>query len=306
MRFLKLCFFCLILLVTALFVKFPFVANSANIKAWLDVVHLPLFFVFTLLVFGIVSKIRRFSRRKALGITLAGMFFFAFASEWLQGLTGRDASMSDAVNNLFGIGVAISLIFACWKKSLWWAVVCLLFLGFGSWISLTPVGDAMNAQRLQAERLPIIGDFEDDWEVLLWKPQGDVGGMETTTRRDDAWASKGTHSLRIDTFGAEWAGVFLLADPSDWSGYQELLFDCMEKGPKRVLGLRLDVKDGRRFTSEVSIESGENQCAVNFSNLRDSEGNPPLETLSTVVRLVLHGAEVGHKGTIFLDNVRLR
>jgi hypothetical protein len=40
--------------------------------------------------------------------------------------------------------------------------------------------------------------------------------------------------------------------------------------------------------------------------IKPQSGNSPAETLSHVVRLVLHGGEIGHKGTIFLDNVRLK
>ncbi len=176
------------------------------------------------------------------------------ATEQLQQLAGRSASLLDFFQDVIGVSLA-----GCW----WWArhalrsrrrrwqlvpvsLLSLVLLALASqplWRLPVVVPEVHAAQ----QRFPLLEDFERPGALLLWN---DTGGAELARV---AVAGRG-HVAQITAHDdARWPGISSRALPWDWTGHETLRFSCRLVGASPdSLGASLYLLDraGRRDSQQ--------------------------------------------------------
>ncbi len=297
-------------LASSLFIPAPLRVNSAFVKALIDLVHLPLFAAITLCFFILAHNMFGLTRARAFLVTVVMAVAFAGGSELLQGLLGRDPSWGDFANNLSAMVIALTGIRMgiAWESGERWKRWGMAFggaLALGVTLAMISPVRAATAVRRQGLRFPVLGEFEEDWELLLWRAQGELKGRQTTVARSSEHAASGTHSLELRMAAAPWAGVHLLSSNSDWSRFSALRLEVFNPGEAFELGIRLDTDDGGRFSGILALGRGTNACVLPLNQLQSSTSATAKDSLHRVARLVLHGGAASVARTLFLDDVRL-
>ncbi len=278
-----------------LYIPYPFHPTSPIARSLLNVLHLPFFIAVTLCLLGLLRWILRIPFPAALWWAGGASVLVAGGSELLQPSFGRDVSWIDFINNLSGTAIAIAGVALIRRKTMPRAICVVAATGIGLVVAAAEPARIAEALRFQHERLPVLGDFEHDWERQLWRAQGMPKGKASIVGEH---ATSGSAALRIDS-RSEWGGVNLVSDGLDWSGFEKLRFDLFNDGDPFELGVRIDHSDGLQFSGAIPLKKGGNDCRVPFSAFGETV------EFDSVVRLVLHTGKSATRRTFFLDNVRV-
>ena len=304
----------ILLLSIPLLVPLPFAPSTPFGMALLDALHFPLFAVLTALGYAFVRVATRRPPGPALTITVSLAVIAAILSELGQSLFDRTSSWRDFGFDLLGIATAataIALVLRPGRPPGARAVAgSLALLTFSLTVASLPAWRAAKAQAEQAQAFPVLGSFEESWEMLFWHPQGnpDVGQVTVSRQRQPvAHSGQGGDALRIEADSASWAGVHLLiARPISWSGHQALHFDLFNPAEDDFeLGIRVDDREGRRFTGAARIKPGANRCRVPLAELANRERSLGDSAGLAPTQLTFHLDPLPSTRTFYLDNVQL-
>jgi len=235
------------------------------------------------------------------------VLLLAIGTELAQLGSGRTASWIDFGFDCIGIAVGAVTILLLRNKKL--SLKTAVMIG-GLWLAglsvvMIPVVIAASAPSKFRRNFPVLGNFEDAWELKLWRPQGE--GSPATLTRVQSHVTKGEYALKVESNGSTWAGTYLkMPSGTSWANHDALEFDLYNQGEPFELGIRIDTSDGDRFTSSIQIVNGANSCTTRFSELKHgdtekSNGN----RLTTVDRLVLHFGSSPSEVSIIIDRVEL-
>ncbi len=275
-----------------------------------DTLHFPFFIVLLALIYAALLRIRSNPRKRALLQAIVLTSAIGGASEWAQTLTSRTASGQDLLMNLLGVACGSATIAGGWLRGsrrsfLWLIPVVAIWVG-STFLVTRPAIRALKAERHQAGAFPRLGDFEDEWETVVWTPQGDDGAGPTRATFSNAHPTHGRQSLKIDIHGSNWAGVRLLIGKRlPWPESRSLRFDVYNPGDEFELGIRVDGFEGGRFTGKVAIAPGLNQCRIPPDELAD-RGRELTRPASFAARIIVfHLGESPSTRSFYLDNVKV-
>ena len=277
----------------------------------LDALHFPVFAAVGLVVhWALPQRHRPLLPHSLFSAGLAALF--ALLIELVQPLFGRTASLTDLVNGLLGIATGVGGVLV-WRLPVrgTWRVVFLWASAGCALSAFFPVFAGAHAALWRQARFPILGDFESDTELRLWRAQGgaEQGGRPTAVRRTDAWATRGKWSLQVQLGEGGWPGVNYAAGDSNWAGHKALRLSVLNPGPPFELCVRID-DDGdcsrqrQRFGRTVSLVKGVNELRILTEEIRSAPAERELDLASIRrVVLVVVGAAAGR--TFMLDSVTL-
>lgn len=208
---------------------FPFPMTGRYWNTVFDLAHAPAFFLIFLLVAGFLDPASiGFSgtSRALLHLTpwrlllISGLLFFGGVTcEIAQKFVDRHPSIDDIIANSFGLMAGTLYCLSLRARHRWYHLagipLATLILIYPS---ITHVQGLVECVR-QRQEFPLLASFERSLELSAWTPHG------ATVTRDMAWASMGSQSMRIESFGDGQPGAVMVWPVPDWSDYSTLKFD---------------------------------------------------------------------------------
>lgn len=248
-------------------------------KALNNAFHLPWFFAVTL---GLRVWIGAWPR------ALMAACALSLASEGVQYLTGREASITDLLRNAAGTATAWLLwqITVTSLRSRRWFYGSLAVLITTA--TLSPLAAALASKQYMDSRFPLLLDMSD--------PRGHAHARATSR------ASASPDGLQLAIDGSPWPGVHISDPIADWSGYRTLNIDVtLDSGTPIDLfvGLLLKPGDGITDFNITGLEPGRQQVAFALEALLP-QGDAPVHD----VFLYTTGAYTGRRLTfhsVWLD-----
>jgi hypothetical protein len=142
-------------------------------------------------------------------------------SEWLQSLTGGDASLEDILRDIAGGLLTLS-----------WFIPSVKILPRGArhtarvlsasflLVACLPLTAALSDEAIARSRFPVLSDFETPFERSRWEGSARFSVDSSVARHEEA-------SLRVDMYPSLYSGVALVYFPRNWKGYRFLVFDVL-------------------------------------------------------------------------------
>jgi hypothetical protein len=160
---------------------------------------------------------------------------------------------------------------------------------------------------------PVLGAFESEIELRLWRAQGGRAEAPTTVRLADSPAARaGFRSLEVragERSGGAGPGVQYLAGGANWEPYRELAAELYNPGGPLALSLRIDddgdcFDPGSRFQRHVVVEHGWTTLRIPTAEIRDGPVARVLD-LRSIRRMILFTSAGEGPRVFYLDDVRL-
>ena len=287
------------------FFPFDFGGYDLPMQRTLDGGHILAFALFAYLVY---SQLRR---RVAAPLVLTALICFPLvgAVELLQPFTGRSSTWLDFWNSSAGIALTLGAIYLyrTARYKLLWAhgLLSLLLVG----VAFHPAFQAWHGEWWRAEAFPLLGDFEEQVELQIWRPRGEGPSGVTRVELRPEHASTGRQSLRVDTVSGDWSGVYYVGGLNSWRGYRRLRFDIFNPGDPFQLECRID--DDRpqpayteRFTRYFSVAPGWNHFTIPLEQVENAPTVGKLN-LGAIEKMLLVTEREDPPRTFYLDNVGL-
>lgn len=208
-----------------------------------DRYHIGLFLILTVLLY------RHGPLRGRPWLVIGVCVTLGAATEVLQILAGRSATLWDWYQDVLGVGFGASWIW--WRRTGRRAgpvVAVAILLGLVAW-PLRHLPVVVPESRAAEARFPLLDDFERPNALALWGGH-EGGSIELATAGD-----RGQVLLMTSDGDTRWPGVASRALPWNWSGQETLLVDCRLREPSpRAMKLYVWVEDrGGRFDSDYIL-----------------------------------------------------
>jgi hypothetical protein len=297
----------LLVLLTTPFLPLTAERDFALWNALSNACHLPLLCAVTLALYAVLD---RASPRKRLFAAAAAAWTLATGIELLQPLASRSASVTDLALGTLGIAVAAGGIQA-WRgrRAGLRAAHAALTVG-ACLLVLSPSWSEWRGVRWRAEHFPLLGEFESDVELRLWRPQESRSRAPTRIALSNRHVESGRRSLRVRTGGSGWPGVSYEAGDMDWRPYRELAFAVYNPGPPFRLFVRIDddgdtTDEESRYTRGLEVASGWNRFRLPTAEIRDGPERRALD-LRRIRRVILFVRRREPQRIFYVDHVRLQ
>lgn len=300
--------------ITGLLVPLPGLADSKLALAALDSLHFPFFFLLTLLAHHLIVRSRP---DHPLWATLAILLVFAVGSELFQGAVGRTASLSDLRNNVMGIAIAAAALkFPSPRSKPQLAALAVSIIAAMA-IALVPAAKTLQATAHRNQNFPVLGDFEDQKDLVYWVAQGKSGPSQTTIALSDRHPMRGKASLQVLASASPWAGVHHIPAPIDCSNYSHLNFTITNPGAPFDLGIRIDLESDAaadQVTDQISVATGTHQLKIPIASptsatshlSKKRKGGSEISPEFRLTRLVFHLGENPNSTEFFIDRIELQ
>ncbi len=194
-----------------------------------DIAHSPIFGGITiaiLFLWQMLSRLDTFGRDWIGRMVLVGLcvFILGVLVEFAQMMTGRSASMHDAIANGLGIIAAVCLCFAVLNArehpdrrwlSLTASAIAMVMIGLALARPVRIITDIIVAR----QSFPLINSFEREMELTRWYFDDCCG------QRTDQNVTHGAYSMRIMLDRAPHPAATLIETVPDWSDVQTLELD---------------------------------------------------------------------------------
>jgi hypothetical protein len=254
----------------ALLAPLPVSWRSTWRSKLLDLGHIPLFGLFTL----VMVRVGRFGLFAAFLCATA----LAAGSELAQAMVHRSADFNDFLRGSIGSLIAVMLVFACRSpRSVQRALAATSVIILAS---VWPIADAFPKlwDAWEAYRsFPVLCDFQTRWQVTRWSRER-VAVARVMGDDGEHWTGR----MDFVPNGAGSAAVVLFPVRRDWSAYRLLCCDfSLADDASDVL---ISVRDGRRvvgpqkrFDMEESYAAGQHHVRIDLKSLARGDEFAPLD-----------------------------
>lgn len=274
----------------------------------LDTLHVPAFAGAALFIHWMLPRAWTSARRSFVAFAIA--FVVGVSVEYLQELTGRQASFDDALYSVAGAFLG-ALGIAMWPRGRWSRLIFTLYAAVVCAGIFLPAWRRFGAIAWRETQFPVLADFEETAEFRLWYEDiawDNPHGVSMTS--STFGASHGLRAARIVSNTSEGHSVIrLYLAKKDWREYRTLAFDVFNPGSEFVLSLRLDDRKDvphaeDRFYRAFPIVPGWNHLSIPIEEIaRNAQGRPlRIESMYRIV-LFLEKPRLGQ--TYYLDWIRL-
>jgi len=271
-----------------------------------NAIHFPLMAAFTLVVcclWTVGPRARPLPYRTVAVVACSTVIL----TEVIQPMVGRNASLIDLVHGLLGVAVGLVGVYA-WRKG---GRRIRLIHALATAALLVPMLHPMwlewRADRRRSELFPVLGAFEDEIELRLWRDRSPMFKWPTTLKLSSEHVSEGLRSLAVRTGDGAWPGVIYIAGGLDWEPYDALQWEIYNPADPFRLAIRIDDRRdpdrGASFNRSMTVEPGWNRFEVSTEEIRRGPETHPLD-LGRIRRLYIY-AEGNRRRLFFLDGVRL-
>ena len=229
--------------------------------------------------------------------------------EVVQPLFDRSSSFDD-----FSLGLSGACFsYALFEKKLRNRCVFLLFslilaLFGGLLLNL----DKISAYRMAKAEFPVLGNFDEDWEMHLWIVRT-YPKIEYTSEigQKNVFSGKGSLSLsfgQIKDSPQQIIGIERVAFERDWSGYTKLLLSVSVRESSKLVVRIDDIESGADYFSRYNqmfvLEKGWNNLEVELRNQQYGPKDREL-ILKNISRVVIFFSEIGNGKQVSIDSIRL-
>ena len=295
-----------LILAVLLFVGGPGYRSPRSLQAFWDLGHIGAFSLWTYLLVT-WKQVEETSPARQWATGLAFCIVAGAGSEWLQSLTGGDASLDDFLRDVVGGLLALSWIVPSVKTISRGVrrtarVLSALFL----LVACLPLAAALGDEAIARARFPVLSDFETPFELSRW--EGDARFSV-----DSATARHGKASLRVDMDTSLYSGVFLSYFPGNWKGYRFLVLDVLNPSPE-VLEITIRIHDRRheegeqryqdRSNTSHRLPAGWNEIRIGLGDVSRAPEGRTMD-LGEIRGVGLFAVKLPRPRTIYLDHVRL-
>ena len=273
--------------------------------AW-DLGHIAAFSLWSYLLVT-WKALRDTSPARQWGIALAFCLVAGTATEGIQSLLGRNASIWDLLRDMVGGAIALSW-FSPSSKALpvqvrraARTVAATLLL-----ITCIPFATAVTDEEIARLQFPVLSDFETPFETSRWD-----GSARFSV--DYSAARHGKASLRVEMDTSLYSGIALVHFPRDWRGYRTLSLEALNPSPQeidiicRIHDLRHEEGVQRyedRYNKTLHLRSGWNHFRINLEEVARAPAGRTLD-LGTIRVVGIFATRLPTPRTIFLDHIRL-
>jgi VanZ family protein len=150
------------------------------------------------------------------------------ATEGIQFLLGRDASLWDFLRDILGGGITLTW-FTPWSRTVPRRVRGIVRSLSASilLVACLPLAVALCDEGIARAQFPLLSDFETAFEEDRWH-----GNANSSV--DRSVARHGKASLRVEMDTSLYSGVSLLYFPRDWTGYRFLRLDVFNPSSEEI------------------------------------------------------------------------
>jgi len=295
-----------VILVVLLFVGGPGYRSPRSLQAFWDLGHIGAFSLWTFLLVT-WKRVEETSPAHQWATGLAFCIVAGAGSEFIQSLTGGDASLDDFLRDIVG-GLLTLSWFAPSVKALPREVrrtarsMSALFL----FVACLPLATALGDEALARARFPVLSDFETPFERSRW--EGDARYAP-----DSSIARSGKASLKVDMDTSLYSGVALVYFPKNWKGHRFLVLDVYNPSPD-VLEITCRIHDRRheegeqryqdRFNRIFRLPLGWNEIRIDLGDVAKAPAGRTMD-LGEIRVVGLFAMKLPQPRTMYLDNVRL-
>jgi hypothetical protein len=289
------------------FAPIRFESNALFYIHLMDASHLPAFFALTLFAHAFWPWETTPCRRRlfAAGAVAA----VSGAIEIVQPLTGRTMGLTDFINGMMGILIALAFLAA---RRTHFRLLLIPIAAACVMTAFLPAWHESAGMRWRAANFPLLADFETDHELRLWVGTGlgNVRNDGAALDRIRQHAARGEWSLRVvTTTSSPWPGVRLLNGGQNWLGKKALAFEVWNDGPAFTLSIRIDddfphQQYHDRYNDSFEILPGANHISIPTADIATKPKNRPLN-LAAIERTILYVNAPSTEHTFFIDHMRL-
>lgn len=297
---------------------FPFPMSGRHWNAIFDLAHAPAFFLLFLLVAGALDPasvglsvnrpaILQLPPRRL--ILLSGILFLGgVACEIAQQFVHRHPSVGDIIANSFGLLAGI--LFCLSRQS-----VTSVFRATGLILTIlviilpgiAPMRELVECLH-QRREFPLLASFERSRELSAWIAHG------ARYRISHDWASHGSSSLQIESFGAHDPGALMVWPLPDWTQYSSLEFTVFNPDHTAVV-LGVTISDNVHSINmwepsdrfNWNLELGPNEVKVVSIDLEDVVVAPASRRMdmTRISNLNIYLQNPSANATFYVDGVQL-
>lgn len=275
-------------------------------KRLADLFHIPLFGGLALALIALAVRDGR-TIRAVLLPTLGGTALLAIVIEVVQPLTGRSASLEDALNGLAGILLAgLAALLHERRAGLlpWMTALSLTILAFVA--AGLPLVRAVSLHRARTHALPRIASFEEPWEAHFFEPSEP---NKSELALVPAPGRSGT-ALRFAAIPGAYRGVAYRAQGLSLEGWSSLVFAVyLEGASEGGINVRIDDDEDcrehdNRFNKTIPVKPGWNEVRIEVDEVRAGPQNRTLN-VTAIDRIVFFLTPDDDAPGLILDDIRL-
>jgi hypothetical protein len=300
----------LLVFIGAFFVPLEFPVDAQFWRTVMDVAHLPLFALITVICYAFVSH-RDMPHERKCKYAFVGAALISIAIELAQPSFGRTRSDLDQIYGICGALCGALLLFM-WprrgEKQVLGSMI-LLFLVF-VFATSAPAMKKYSILNWRSQQFPMLGSFEDSTDYLLWRPNYYSYTGDGTYRWATNYVSQGEFAIVVDAKTGGWPGVDYDAGEQDWSGFQTLAFELYNPADSFVLLMRIEDDGdcsayGKRFDLELDMNTGWNEISISTAEIAAGPRERELN-LKAIRRIVIFISGDDAPRRFHLDNIRLK
>lgn len=233
-----------ILLVMVVFSPAP--GTTRWIRTLHNSAHAPIFgciAVLMLMILRTQPRIRSLAAPAQYLISFTASIVLGVATEIVQGFTGRDASLDDAIHDVLGAASFLALFYVFDPRSQGrsprtraaaFSIACALLAFVAS-----PIVRSAVEYRRRDQSFPVLADFSRDFDRYFIGHRATF--LEHASLPAELAARGGERALRVIFLDDPYPGIKFMETPGDWTGYSTLSFDVTNSTATQLeLVVRID------------------------------------------------------------------
>lgn len=274
-----------------------------------NAMHGPWFATVTALVWVLLFRPISVSLGKGMAVFLlaVSVLFLAIATEYVQVLTGRQASLRDIMLDMGGAAATAAAIFSRERhrrgNMMQATIVALVGTTCFLW-SISPVLIAAATNAHRDRMVPHLVGFESRLDYAILRTNSEVQVVSAPPTWD---AYEGRSVLKVQFAQTQWPGITLQETISDWSRYSVLVLDVfseMDRMTRLSVSVRPNDPLGNgtlNFFQVLRLKPGANEIRLSIDSLL-----PDRDTRIWEVQDVLVYTDRSHAGqVVYIGQVAL-
>jgi VanZ family protein len=229
------------------------------------------------------------------------------ATEGIQFLLGRDASLEDLFRDVLGGGITLTWFTPSSRtvprgvRGMARSLSASILL-----VACLPLAVALCDEGIARAQFPLLSDFETPFEEDRWH-------RFARSSVDSSVARHGKVSLRVEMDTSLYSGVSFVYFPRNWAGYRFLRLDVFNPSPKEI-GITCRIHDRRheggeqryedRFNKRIYLRQGWNDLRIDLGEVVRAPVGRTMD-LGEIRGVGFFASRLPAPRTIFVDYVRL-
>jgi hypothetical protein len=274
-------------------------------SAAFDAGHAPLF---GLVAIAVLQLARRAGRLRPYVLALAVTLAAGAATELIQLLGPREASLRDFAWDALGAGIFLLVAFAIRERNSRGRVLALVVAVLLAIVALAPLAATAWDYVQRNAAFPHLCGFDAAWERRFVVTQD---AELTITAPPGGWVRDGSGKAgRLTFLPAPYPGLAIDEPHPDWTGYDSLVVDLYSELPQpknialRIHDARHDQSYYDRFTRRLVVPPGPSRFAVSLDEVARAPRGRRMD-LARIRCILIFAVDPPDSFSLYLDAIRL-